>query len=235
MLTARAGYDMEDAMILNKSSVERGAFHATMYKNETIDLTDTKGARFRPSRRRDGGRAPGEVREDGKQGGATQQQPARVWLSHGVSAARPSPHLHRPLLPSQKKPAPNHAFGQEYPRNVPSKGDSEACQSRGVIPEGAHDNADIIDSDGLPHVGAVVWPKEQYASTFDPSRQQFRSHALKGEEVAVVDHVTVVGPAVPEKRGAGSGINKATVSFRINRNPVIGDKFASRAGQKVCG
>jgi DNA-directed RNA polymerase I subunit RPA2 len=32
------GYDMEDAMILNKSSYERGLAHASIYKSEFIDL-----------------------------------------------------------------------------------------------------------------------------------------------------------------------------------------------------
>ena len=32
-------YDMEDAMIINKSSMERGFFHASVYKSEWIDLT----------------------------------------------------------------------------------------------------------------------------------------------------------------------------------------------------
>jgi DNA-directed RNA polymerase I subunit RPA2 len=31
------GFDMEDAMILNKASMERGAFHATVYKTKVID------------------------------------------------------------------------------------------------------------------------------------------------------------------------------------------------------
>lgn len=40
------GFDMEDAMILNKSSVERGMFHASVYKTETIDLRDEKSAKM---------------------------------------------------------------------------------------------------------------------------------------------------------------------------------------------
>ncbi len=40
---AYTGYDMEDAMILNKSSVERGFAHATLYKTETINLRDERG------------------------------------------------------------------------------------------------------------------------------------------------------------------------------------------------
>ena len=38
-----AGYDMEDAMILNKSAVERGLGHATMLKTEQVDLTKESG------------------------------------------------------------------------------------------------------------------------------------------------------------------------------------------------
>ncbi|CAK9217456.1 unnamed protein product [Sphagnum troendelagicum] len=36
---AYTGYDMEDAMIMNKSSMERGLCHGQVYKSETIDLT----------------------------------------------------------------------------------------------------------------------------------------------------------------------------------------------------
>ncbi|KAJ0045240.1 hypothetical protein Pint_06132 [Pistacia integerrima] len=37
---AYTGYDMEDAMILNKSSVDRGMCHGQIYQTETIDLAD---------------------------------------------------------------------------------------------------------------------------------------------------------------------------------------------------
>ncbi|THV08193.1 DNA-directed RNA polymerase I polypeptide 2 [Dendrothele bispora CBS 962.96] len=38
------GYDMEDAMILNKSSHERGFAYGTVYKSQVVDLKDVKGA-----------------------------------------------------------------------------------------------------------------------------------------------------------------------------------------------
>ena len=38
------GYDMEDAMILNKSAHERGFAYGTMYKSQTVDLKDMRGA-----------------------------------------------------------------------------------------------------------------------------------------------------------------------------------------------
>ena len=34
---------MEDAMILNKSAVERGLAHGTVIKSETVSLSDDKG------------------------------------------------------------------------------------------------------------------------------------------------------------------------------------------------
>jgi len=38
------GYDMEDAMILNKSAHERGFTYGTVYKSQIIDLKDMRGA-----------------------------------------------------------------------------------------------------------------------------------------------------------------------------------------------
>ncbi|KAG1670388.1 hypothetical protein FOA52_000148 [Chlamydomonas sp. UWO 241] len=42
---AHTGYDMEDAMILNKSSVDRGFAHGLLYKTEMIDLKEEKGSK----------------------------------------------------------------------------------------------------------------------------------------------------------------------------------------------
>lgn len=38
-----AGFDMEDAMILNKSAVDRGLAHGTLFKTEGLDLREDKG------------------------------------------------------------------------------------------------------------------------------------------------------------------------------------------------
>ncbi|MPC88634.1 DNA-directed RNA polymerase I subunit RPA2 [Portunus trituberculatus] len=37
------GYDMEDAMVLNKCSMERGLAHGQIYKTEVVDLTLQEG------------------------------------------------------------------------------------------------------------------------------------------------------------------------------------------------
>ena len=38
------GYDMEDAMILNKSAHERGFAYGTVYKSQIVDLKEARGA-----------------------------------------------------------------------------------------------------------------------------------------------------------------------------------------------
>ena len=48
---------------------------------------------------------------------------------------------------------------------------------------------------------------------------------LKGEEVGVVEQVAIVGTSDPS-------LQRANILMRLNRNPVIGDKFSSRHGQK---
>ncbi|KAL4423560.1 hypothetical protein ABPG77_004600, partial [Micractinium sp. CCAP 211/92] len=186
---AYTGYDMEDAMILNKSSVERGFAHAYLYKTEQIDLREERGkdVHFAPD-------------------------PAR--------------YRSKPYADREK---PRGAFGDLFPQVIPSTPGSSAVKDKGVQPEGAHKAADLLDSDGLPHVGGAIWPGQPYYSTVDkPKNQVYKAGKLKGEETAVIDQVAIVGGG-PKDKG---GIKQANIKLRFNRNPVIGDKFASRHGQK---
>lgn len=48
---------------------------------------------------------------------------------------------------------------------------------------------------------------------------------LKGEEVGMIDQVAIIGTSDPS-------LQRANILMRLNRNPVIGDKFSSRHGQK---
>ncbi len=50
---------------------------------------------------------------------------------------------------------------------------------------------------------------------------------FEGKEEAFVDNVKLCG----NDAGTGSR-NRVCISLRISRNPSVGDKFASRAGQK---
>ncbi|CAH9058115.1 unnamed protein product [Cuscuta europaea] len=146
---AYSGYDMEDAMVLNKSSVDRGMCHGHIYQTETIDLAE-----------------------------------------QSVRSER----------------------GQKMFRR--SNTDKQSKQ--------------LIDSDGLPYVGQRISPNESYCSIFNQITSHSQDIKLKGTETVVVDYVAVDAKTK-------SSIQKANIRFRRSRNPVIGDKFSSRHGQKgVC-
>ncbi|KAF6158224.1 hypothetical protein GIB67_015018 [Kingdonia uniflora] len=86
-----------------------------------------------------------------------------------------------------------------------------------------------IDSDGLPHVGQIIQPGEPYCSTYNTISSKTKQFWLKGSEPVVVDYVAVDGGNLKKP------LQKVNVRFRRRRNPVIGDKFSSRHGQKgVC-
>ncbi|KAL0800307.1 hypothetical protein Bca101_055482 [Brassica carinata] len=126
---AHTGFDMEDAMILNKSSVERGMCHGQIYQTEAIDLSD-------PRSRTGGG---------------------------------------------------NKSF------------------RRSNVKKSAHS---CVDADGLPYVGQEM--------------------KRKGTDPVIVDFVSL-------DMKSKNHPQKANIRFRHARNPIIGDKFSSRHGQKgVC-
>ena len=62
---------------------------------------------------------------------------------------------------------PEGVFGQKYPQNITTKEGYPSVDALKVKPEPQHKDADKIGLDGLPHVGAVVWPSESYYSTVD--------------------------------------------------------------------
>ncbi|XP_026322835.1 DNA-directed RNA polymerase I subunit RPA2 [Hyposmocoma kahamanoa] len=86
-----------------------------------------------------------------------------------------------------------------------------------------------IDDDGLPSVGARIQPEDPFYCYYDGEKSQFVVNRFHGKEEVFVDSVRLCGDfstRVPKK---------ACVMLRIQRNPTVGDKFASRAGQKgIC-
>lgn len=89
-------------------------------------------------------------------------------------------------------------------------------------------NHHLIDSDGLPFVGQRIRPNDPYCSIYNEVTSKVTSNKLKGSDHAYVDYVAV---DVKNKKH----IQKANIRLRHPRNPVIGDKFSSRHGQKgVC-
>ncbi|PON83619.1 DNA-directed RNA polymerase, subunit [Trema orientale] len=86
----------------------------------------------------------------------------------------------------------------------------------------------LIDSDGLPYVGQTIKPNEPFCSIYNEVTGVTRTNKRKGSEPAVVDYVAV-------DMKSKNNIQKVNIRFRQPRNPVIGDKFSSRHGQKgVC-
>ncbi|KAH7297471.1 hypothetical protein KP509_26G071000 [Ceratopteris richardii] len=146
------GYDMEDAMIINKSSMERGLCHGQIYKTETIDLS-------RLNKKADG-------------------------------------------------------FNNKFARHTQLM---------------YHSHAKFLDIDGLPYVGQRLKGDDPYCSVLNTMTGRAKVFKVKNSETAVVDYVAAVGTGPKEP------LQKVTIRLRQERNPVIGDKFSSRHGQKgIC-
>ncbi|KAG2537245.1 hypothetical protein PVAP13_9NG147800 [Panicum virgatum] len=93
----------------------------------------------------------------------------------------------------------------------------------------SRDTNTAIDSDGLPRLGQTVHPNEQYYSVYNRLTGAIRPVKLKGSEPAYIDYVAVNGTS------SKGDFQKANIRLRRVRNPIIGDKFSSRHGQKgVC-
>jgi DNA-directed RNA polymerase I subunit RPA2 len=150
------GYDMEDAMILNKSSYERGFGHASVYKTFVVDL-----------------------KEEAKQATNTS----------GSAEAR---------------------FGN------PVKGGGRGGS--------VHAN---LDEDGLPQVGDRVEEGDPLYSIVDTVNQWDKVGRHKEREHAYVQTIRALG-----SDNGKAMENKVSLTLRFPRNPVIGDKFSSRHGQK---
>ncbi|XP_061680071.1 DNA-directed RNA polymerase I subunit RPA2 [Syngnathoides biaculeatus] len=84
-----------------------------------------------------------------------------------------------------------------------------------------------LDPDGLPPVGAVLRYGDPYYSYQNLNTGQAFVTFYKSHEACVVDNVKICS------NDAGSGsFKRACITVRVPRNPTVGDKFASRHGQK---
>lgn len=160
------GYDMEDAFILNKASVERGFAHASMYKTYRVDL-------------------------------AASHDSAAEYLCGRIGGANSS--------------------------------------------AGANNNGGRtifgLDADGLPQPGSeIVEGTPLYAVLNEVSGKVHKKSLHMTGEKAYVDSVRVLqsfsGPNLRDMHCTRDRPRKAAIKLRYPRNPVIGDKFSSRHGQK---
>lgn len=69
-------------------------------------------------------------------------------------------------------------------------------------------------------------PDSPYVVVTDTLTEKTRVQRFKGKEPAVIDQVRVLSAK------KGNGPRRVSIKLRINRNPIIGDKFSSRHGQK---
>lgn len=99
----------------------------------------------------------------------------------------------------------------------------------------------FLDLDGLPHPGVMVEEGDPLAAShtvsFDRSRNEYINtdseniiHKYKDPERAYVEEIRIIG-----SESGGDPCQAISIKLRVPRSPVIGDKFASRHGQKgVC-
>ena len=165
------GYDMEDAMCINKMSYERGFGHGSVYLNVTIDLREM--------------RRPGE-----------------------------------PLT---------HRFGNTLEPNGPPTPPAGTDHNDELLRQsGPRLYEPTLGPDGFPAIGQLVKHGEPLCAIVDEStgRHMLKRHKKTSEDV-YVEEIRLIGG-----EGQGTPCEKATIKLRINRNPIPGDKFASRHGQK---
>ncbi|XP_058802339.1 DNA-directed RNA polymerase I subunit RPA2 [Phymastichus coffea] len=137
------GYDMEDAMIINKSAHERGFAHGMIYKSEFVELKEI-----------------------------------------------------------------NDYFARNP--NDPKL-------------------IDKLDVDGLPNIGTIIRENDPYYCYYKSDQKSFNVGKYRGKEDVYVDNIKFCGNL------QGNSTRKVCITFRVPRNPSVGDKFASRAGQKgIC-
>lgn len=146
------GYDMEDAMIVNKSAYERGFGHGSVYTTIVEDLTPDSG--------------------------------------YGMFKAKEEKKMFCNLHPITKKV---------------------------IDPR--------LDSNGIARIGDRVEKDDPLCAIVDEVSGEVKIVKHKSTEPAFVDSVSLVAPDSKKHQ-------KLIIKLRFNRNPVIGDKFSSRHGQK---
>uniref|UniRef100_A0A8B9VX25 DNA-directed RNA polymerase subunit beta n=1 Tax=Anas zonorhyncha TaxID=75864 RepID=A0A8B9VX25_9AVES len=87
--------------------------------------------------------------------------------------------------------------------------------------------AEKLDADGLPFIGSILQPGDPFYSYMNLNTGETFTVYYKNKEVGIVDNIKLCS----NDRGTGK-LKKVCITLRVPRNPTVGDKFASRHGQK---
>jgi DNA-directed RNA polymerase I subunit RPA2 len=82
-----------------------------------------------------------------------------------------------------------------------------------------------LDADGFPQIGTRVTRGDPLCCAVEDNNHDFNIVKHKNSEPAYVEAISLVAPDSSKQQ-------KATIRLRHCRNPIIGDKFSSRHGQK---
>uniref|UniRef100_A0AAQ5YB35 DNA-directed RNA polymerase subunit beta n=1 Tax=Amphiprion ocellaris TaxID=80972 RepID=A0AAQ5YB35_AMPOC len=86
---------------------------------------------------------------------------------------------------------------------------------------------DRLDADGLPYIGSTLKYGDPFYGYINLNTGQSFVTFYKSQESCVVDNIKICS----NDTGSGS-FKRVCITVRVPRNPTIGDKFASRHGQK---
>lgn len=87
--------------------------------------------------------------------------------------------------------------------------------------------SDKLDKDGLPPIGKMVQPGDPIACYVNEATGENEFVKHKESEPAIIDQINILSTD-----SASELLQKVSIKLRFCRNPIIGDKFSSRHGQK---
>lgn len=225
------GFDMEDAMIVNKSAYERGFAHGSVYKVKKINL-----------------------RGKNERGALTQH----FALPRDVLEARREDRL----LAASQRAAEAGAGGADGMDDGSMEGVEEGAVSVGKeVRERSPFLIKLmkkvagLDDDGLPRIGVKLCYGDAIACKVSTITRKHTLEKHKNTEPCVVDQVRLLGDGgevvanfdadgedgiggvktrrtVSRRGKSAQPCSKVSIKLRFMRNPIIGDKFSSRHGQK---
>jgi DNA-directed RNA polymerase I subunit RPA2 len=85
---------------------------------------------------------------------------------------------------------------------------------------------DIVEKDGIAPIGTQLGKGKVEMITYDTNKNELKKNYFKDTEKAYLEQVTLVA-----REGNSSSVD-VSLKCRYVRNPIIGDKFSSRHGQK---